>query len=102
MAANMTTQCFTIFDTAIGACGIVWSGPRITGAQLPERDETRTRARLARRHPEAREAPPPANIQSIIADIVALLAGEPRDLTHIEVAIETVPEFNRRVYAIAR
>jgi methylated-DNA-[protein]-cysteine S-methyltransferase len=102
MAANMTTQHFTLFDTAIGACGIVWSGPRVTGVQLPERDEAKTRARLERRHPQAREAAPPADIQRIIDDIVALMRGEPRDLNYIDVAIDTVPEFNRRVYAIAR
>jgi methylated-DNA-[protein]-cysteine S-methyltransferase len=102
MVANMTTQQFTIFDTAIGACGIVWSGPRITGVQLPEREAGKTRARLLRRNPDARETSPPPDIQRVIDDIVALLRGEPRDLSGIDVAIETVPEFNQRVYAIAR
>jgi len=102
MAANMTAQHFTFFDTAIGQCGIVWDGPRITGVQLPERDAVKTRAHLERRHPQAREAAPMPDIQRIIDDIVALMRGEPRDLNYIDVAIETVPEFNRRVYAIAR
>ena len=34
--------------------------------------------------------------------LVALLSGEPRDLTGVTVDLEHVPEFNRRVYAIAR
>jgi methylated-DNA-[protein]-cysteine S-methyltransferase len=102
MVASMTTKQFTIFDTAIGACGLVWSGARITGVQLPERDVDKTRARLQRRHPDAREAAPTPDIQRITDDIVALLCGEARDFRDVELALETVPEFNRRVYAIAR
>ena len=34
--------------------------------------------------------------------MVALLAGEPRDLTGITIDDDRIPEFNRRVYAIAR
>jgi methylated-DNA-[protein]-cysteine S-methyltransferase len=104
MVANMTTQTqqFALFETAIGTCGLVWRGTTITGVQLPERDAAKTRARLERRHPQAREAVPMPDIQRIIDDIVALMRGEPRDLNYIDVAIETVPEFNRRVYAIAR
>jgi methylated-DNA-[protein]-cysteine S-methyltransferase len=102
MAANMTTQAFTIFDTAIGACGLAWSGPRIIGVQLPEREAAQTRARLQRRFPNAQEVPPTSGIQRVIDDIVALLRGEPRDFRGVEVAIETVPAFNRRVYAVAR
>jgi methylated-DNA-[protein]-cysteine S-methyltransferase len=102
MVANMTTEQFTIFDTAIGACGLVWSGGRVTGVQLPERDVDKTRARLQRRHPDSREAAPTPDIQRIIDDIVALLRGEARDFSNVELALETVPEFNRRVYAVAR
>jgi methylated-DNA-[protein]-cysteine S-methyltransferase len=43
----------------IGRCGIAWGARGIIGVQLPEAGEARTRARLVRRHPHAREAPPP-------------------------------------------
>ena len=52
----MATQHFRLFDTAIGACALVWEGERIIGAQLPERDEATARRRLARRFPEAEES----------------------------------------------
>ncbi len=93
---------FALFDTAIGACGIVWSGRGIAGVQLPERDEAATRRRLRRRFPSARESTPPAAVQTTIGDIVALIGGERRDLTHVALDDAGVPDFNRRVYALAR
>jgi methylated-DNA-[protein]-cysteine S-methyltransferase len=93
---------FTLFDTAIGRCGIAW-GPRgIVGVQLPERREAATRARLARRFPDSREAAPTADVQQAIDGMVALLAGEPRDLTFVTLDMEQVPPFNRTVYEVAR
>jgi methylated-DNA-[protein]-cysteine S-methyltransferase len=96
------TQGFALFDTAIGRCGIVWSTRGIAGVQLPEADEPRTRARLRRRFPEAQETPPPADVRPVIDDIVALLRGEARDLTGVALDMDQVPEFQRRIYAIAR
>jgi methylated-DNA-[protein]-cysteine S-methyltransferase len=93
---------FTLFETAIGHCGIVWSERGVVGVQLPERSEDATRRRVLRRFPAARGAVPPAEIQRAIDDIVALLGGEPRDLTHVSIDTDGVADFNRRVYTIAR
>jgi len=93
---------FTLFETAIGCCGIVWSEGGIVGAQLPERSEAATRNRLLRRFPEAREDAPPAPVRRAIDDIIALLGGERRDLNHVTIDIGAVPEFHRRVYEVAR
>ena len=91
-----------IFDTAIGPCGIAW-GPRgVTAVSFPERDVAKTQARLQQKCPQAKPADPPQEIRSAIADIVALLKGERRDLAHIAVDDSAIPEFNRRVYALAR
>jgi AcrR family transcriptional regulator len=51
---------FTLFDTAIGCCGIVWNAHGIAGVQLPERTEQATRSRMLRRYPAARQTEPPA------------------------------------------
>ncbi len=93
---------FALFETAIGCCGIVWSERGIARIQLPERDETATRNRLLRRFPAAREAAPSAEVRSAIDDIVALIGGERRDLSHVKVDLGAVPEFHRRVYEVAR
>jgi methylated-DNA-[protein]-cysteine S-methyltransferase len=94
-------QQFGLFDTAIGTCALVWQTGCIVGAQLPERDEETARLRLARRFPEAVEAQPPDFAQAAIADITALLTGEPRDLSHLPIDLASVPAFNRRVYEVA-
>jgi methylated-DNA-[protein]-cysteine S-methyltransferase len=93
---------FALFETTIGCCSIVWSARGVAGVQLPEASEAATRARVLRRCPSAREAPPPSEILQAIGGIAALLRGEPRDLTGVTIDNEGTPEFNARVYAIAR
>jgi methylated-DNA-[protein]-cysteine S-methyltransferase len=93
---------FALFDTALGTCGVVWSARGIAAVQLPEADEPRTRARIAKRFPQARETSPPGDVQHAIDGMVALIAGEPRNLTDIVIDDAGTPEFNRRVYAIVR
>jgi methylated-DNA-[protein]-cysteine S-methyltransferase len=93
---------FALFDAAIGRCAIAWSERGVVGVLLPERDDAATRVRLLRRHPRAREAAPPQEVARAIAGIVALVAGEPRDLSDVVLDLAGVPEFNRRVYAVAR
>ena len=98
----MTSPSFALFDTALGACGIVWRGGEILGVVLPEADAAKTRERLGKRFSEAEEAAPPAEIGRVIAAIVALLAGDKIDLSEIALDLGSVPEFDRRVYEIAR
>jgi methylated-DNA-[protein]-cysteine S-methyltransferase len=98
----MSSQGFTLFDTAVGRCGIAWGACGILGVQLPERHEDRTRARLMGRYPDAAEIPAPPDVQGAIDDIVALLRGEKRDLSAIPLDMERVPTVQRLVYAVAR
>jgi methylated-DNA-[protein]-cysteine S-methyltransferase len=98
----MTDQGFTLFDTAIGPCAIAWRSGRIVGVGLPERTPSHTRARMARRLPEAIEQAPPPAVQAVIDDVVALLNGEARDLSTVPLDLADVPDFNRRVYDVAR
>jgi methylated-DNA-[protein]-cysteine S-methyltransferase len=93
---------FALFETAIGRCGIVWSKRGIVAVRFPERGENAVRNRIVRRFPDAREAAPPEIMQRAIADIIALLSGEARDLRHIEIDLGGAPDFNRRVYEVAR
>src|SRR5205823_3152675 len=70
----------------------------------PEATDVQMRARLRRRFPEASEVPPPLPlaVQSAIDGIVALLDGEPSDLSSVPLDMAGVPEFHQRVYNIAR
>jgi methylated-DNA-[protein]-cysteine S-methyltransferase len=98
----MSAPGFALFETAIGHCGIVWSERGIAGVQLPESGERETRRRVLARFPAARAAVPPAHVRRTIDDIVALLGGERKELGQAILDSEAVPDFNRRVYDIAR
>lgn len=98
----MNTTGFALFATPLGTCGIAWSDHAVTGAQLPEKDEPSSRARMRRRFPAATETTPPPMAERAIGDIVALLRGEPRDLSTIPVAMNDVAAFDRDVYEAAR
>jgi len=93
---------YTLFDTAIGTCGIVWGEHGLTGVHLPEANPARTRAGLERRFPGAVPTEPPADVQAAVDGIVALLRGEKRDLREIALDLAGVPAFNRRVYELTR
>lgn len=94
---------YALFDTTIGACAIIWAEHGVLGVYLPEADAPATRARLTRRYREAVETPPPHDVQAAIDAIVALLRGKrDDDLQSITLDLGRIPEFNRRVYAIAR
>jgi len=102
MIGPIMTVFFTLFDTAIGRCAIGW-GPRgVADVQLPESNELTTRARVLQRFPIAREAAPPPAVARARDRIIALLRGEPGDLSAILLDMDSVPPFHRRVYEAAR
>ena len=79
------------FETAIGTCGIRWSERGITGvALLPPPGAVPAPARV----PEA--------VAAAVAGIVALLAGERRDLREVVVDDDGIEPFRRHVYAATR
>ncbi|GAB2972566.1 methylated-DNA--[protein]-cysteine S-methyltransferase [Amycolatopsis acidiphila] len=98
----MTAQGFAVFPTAIGHCGIAWSERGVVSVRLPDGSAGLTRARLLANFPGATETEPPEHVQQAIAEIVALLHGESRDLAEIRLDLNGVPDFHRRVYEVAR
>jgi methylated-DNA-[protein]-cysteine S-methyltransferase len=102
MEPAMTGHSFTVFDTAIGSCGIAWGERGVVAVQLPMSSEDKTRKRIHQRHGEIKEAVPPEAVQAAIEGIIKLLAGKPIDLSDVVLDLEGVPEFNRGVYEITR
>lgn len=96
------TQGFALFETPIGLCGLAWGERGLVGAQLPDPTPGASWDRLRRRHPEAVEAAPPAEVQQVIDRINDLLSGGRDDLTDVALDYDVVPPFNRRVYEVAR
>ena len=95
-------RAYTIFDTAIGRCGIAWSGDGVVGVQLPEAREIETRGRLFRLFPEAREARPSANAENAIESIVAALRGDDADFSDVTLDMSSIAPFHQRVYDAVR
>jgi methylated-DNA-[protein]-cysteine S-methyltransferase len=93
---------FTLFDTPIGTCSLVWKGETVVGLRLPEASPAKIRARIERRWPGAEEQAPPPAIQQVIDRVLALLAGERVDLGDVPLDFGESPEFHQRAYAIAR
>jgi methylated-DNA-[protein]-cysteine S-methyltransferase len=93
---------YTLFDTAIGVCGLVWGERGLLGVLLPDGDRARMQASVSRRFAGAAPAPAPPEVQHAIDGIVALFTGEKRDLREIGLDFDGVPDFNRRVYELAR
>lgn len=98
----VTVHGFTLFETPVGRCGIAWSERGVVALQLPEATEAKARERLRRRVPGALEAPPPPEVQRCMDSILALLRGEASDLSAVVLELEGVPDFDRRVYEVAR
>ncbi len=102
----MSGRGYTVFDTAIGRCGIAWGHLGIVGVQLPEAREIETRGRLLRQYPDARELRrelrPPLNVEIAIEGIVASLRGHDADLSDVTLDTGGIPAFNIRVYQFAR
>lgn len=98
----MSTLSFSLFASPLGVCAIVWGEAGVVGLRLPEASEAKARARIVRRHPGAVEGTPPPDIRRGIERIQALLRGEPADLSDVRLDLSAVPDFERRVYEIAR
>ena len=98
----MSGRGYTIFDTAIGRCGIAWGDDGIVGVQLPEAREIETRKRLFDLYPDAREMRPPLNVEIAIEGMVALLRGKSCDLSAVTLDMNGIHHFSARVYAFIR
>jgi len=98
----MSAPQFALFDSPVGRCAIAWGERGVIAVQLPEARELQTRARILERFPGAQEREPPAEVRRALEAVLALLRGEPADLSTIALDMEHVPPFHRRVYEAAR
>lgn len=102
MRPSTTERGYTLFETAIGPCGIAWNARGVVALQLPERTPAETAARLLHRAGVAEEARPPSDVRLAIAAVTSLMSGIATDLRGIRLDMERVPPFHRKVYEFAR
>ena len=87
-----------LFDTALGRCGLAWGEAGLRAVALPGRDDAETLGWLKRRTPDAELAELPAEVAAVIAEIQALLAGQPRDLKSARLDYAGLSDFQVRIY----
>ena len=98
----MTAPAFTLFDTPVGTCSLVWKNETVIGFRLPEASPAATRTRIQRRWAGAQEQTPTPTMQQVIDRVLRLLDGERVDLTDVPRDFGDAPEFHQRIYAVAR
>lgn len=97
-----TASGYTLFDTAIGRCGVAWGERGLIAVGLPEGQDAETRERLTRHAREARELSPPPHVQATVDGIVALTNGAAVGFADVELELDRTPAFHRAVYEVAR
>jgi methylated-DNA-[protein]-cysteine S-methyltransferase len=99
----MDASGWCLFDTPIGECAIAWGDAAIAGVLLPDDEPARTGPLMQRRFPQARLQAPPPWVQSVIERTRKVLEGGSTDtLADVPLDMVGVPQFNQRVYEIAR
>jgi methylated-DNA-[protein]-cysteine S-methyltransferase len=98
---SMSRQQFAVATTPIGAFGLVWSEAGIAHTWMHDRTLDGTRRQIRHAFPQAQERLPPPEIAAVISDVAALLGGERRPVA-ADLDTGVVPEFDRRVYEVAR
>jgi methylated-DNA-[protein]-cysteine S-methyltransferase len=98
---------YCLFDTPLGACGLVWKDsettedmPVVTFLQLPEATAKLTEERISGMGDRA--GSPPPSITGIAEKIRRHLGGEIQDFSTIAVDFDGMGSFSRQVYEACR
>jgi O-6-methylguanine DNA methyltransferase len=100
-AAEKSLQ-YAAFPTALGSIAIVWRPTGIVGLLLPETSEERLVVELKARYPQAQRAEPPARIRAVTRRVEAAMRGVATSFDAVQLDLEEVTPFRRRVYEAAR
>jgi methylated-DNA-[protein]-cysteine S-methyltransferase len=93
---------YSIFDTAIGPCGIAWNDNGITAFQLPEEDVAATEKRLAAKSPNQKKGNPPSKIKAAIAQVQKHFDGKPQTFADVPIDFSAIDGFDAEVYRALR
>lgn len=98
----------TLFDSALGPCGLAWHERALTRVLLPGATRDETAELLARVSGNAPEVPapwgPPAPhfVADAVAAMQSLLRGEPAELRALPIDLGVAGPFERAVYEATR
>jgi methylated-DNA-[protein]-cysteine S-methyltransferase len=92
---------YTLFETAIGTCAAAFTRRGISMVGLPEASRRDLAARFDQ-HADRADRPLPAFVERAVDALAAHLRGELQDLTELELDLDAVPAFDKRVYELTR
>lgn len=95
----MASLHFQIFDTALGACAVLWRDALVTRILLPAIREEGLLVAIAHAHRAAEASTPPAAIAELTSKIAALTHGAPQDFASAPLDRSAIEPFAARVYA---
>lgn len=81
---------YAAFDTAMGLGAVEWSDHGLTRVWIPPAPAGR------------RSDLPPQPVHHVIERLQGLLRGDDVDFTDVDLDLEDVPEFDQKIYALAR
>lgn len=88
---------FSVFETAVGTAGIVWSNYGIRGIVLARTNlgetHTHTLDWIMGQFPEARETDMPGEIKMLTRRVARHLRGETQDFSNVRMDSQDVPPF---------
>lgn len=109
MSRNEVIQSvYTVFDTEVGRCGIVWrksaskNATVVIGFQLPEATPRQVETRIMEKWKATRADSVPRRIGDIINRVKLHFKGRVQDFRDVELELDGVSSFDRRSYQVAR
>ena len=98
----MNGRFHSLFETAIGTCGVAWSTRGIVGLQLPESNDAATEKRLSAKAQGSVPGVLPEAVEKAIADVRHYLAGNQVDFAPLTLDLDGIETFNRMIYGLLR
>lgn len=92
----------SLFDTAIGLCGVAWSDRGLVAVQLPEANRAATERRLKAKSKSSGASEPPPRVAAVVDDVRRVLAGERADFDTVPVDLDDLDPFHRKIYEALR
>ena len=97
-----TAQCYVIFATANGFCGIAWNQVGITRLQLPSATAQATERLLLRQVPDARPAAPTPELAEAVSRVQRYFQGEPTQFSDIKLDLGQPGALFNDIYTAVR
>jgi methylated-DNA-[protein]-cysteine S-methyltransferase len=99
---SVTSAQYTVFNTAIGPCGVAWNAHGLTRLLFAQSSEQATEQRLRNHSGGDRSDDPPPPIATLIVDIQRYFRGEEVDFSGVAVDLTALSAFQQNLYQSLR